>query len=151
MTTQTYFTRALLVPLVLPCLGTAVWATAALIPPQPNTRPAAIAALGTALAFVGLYSVPPYLLFLAWVWRWGRQPRSRAEIRWVVWLAPIIISIPFSFVLASGSLARGAFQEALGGMVVYGMTALAVGFTYVLLIEAGFLLGSALGIVGERR
>jgi hypothetical protein len=125
----------------------AIWALAKAFPPGEESAYAHVATVGTVVAFTGLYSLPPYLIFMGLARRWAKRRPSVRAIRLVVWMAPLVIAILFAVILPWVPPARPAHRE-LGVVAVWGLIAVIVGYAYVGLIEAGYFVGRITGRIG---
>ncbi len=141
MNARTYYARSLLLPLLAA-------AAAGLLGVLLGESSPAAPWLGVVM-FSGLVGGLPYAVVAAGILWWSRR-RSARELRRAVWLAPLLMVpaqllplVAYSFA-ARGGAAAGRFMES---MLFVGLFVLLFGYGYVVLVEAGALLGRRLGLV----
>jgi hypothetical protein len=92
-----------------------------------------VGGLATLLVFVGVYLLPPYLIFLLVVWTRFRHAAG-SVLRRIALAAPLLIAIPFAPVFAFVEAPR-EFGSFITAMALGATWALCVGYIYVGAIE----------------
>lgn len=132
ITLEQFYRRSLVLPFVLP-IAAALVGVASYILGFSESKFAE--ALGFVI-FTSLWSTIPYALFAALVvWRVRRRRPTSREMRWSVWLAPMIIAVPFAAAFAMPHFWHREWEDGRFAIAFMGSFALLIGYGYVLLIE----------------
>lgn len=142
MTTEQFYRRATVLPFVAAAAAAIGMNT---IAPGRDAVSSALFGTSALLVFASFYAIIPYALFLIAVWLFVR-PKGESALRRTALLAPIVIAIPFAVVFASwgGIVSPESFYDAL---IFAGLTSLALGYVYVLVIETALLVLKKSGVV----
>ena len=145
MTRIRFYRFALLVPLAVPAIAGAILGVAWLTASDAVLGSDAISIV-LAVAYTGIFSTIPYAVFAIWaVRRLRRRALYPRRATLIVWLAPVLIGVPFALLLAARSCLAGECSGAVVGSVFFGFYALLIGYAYVVLIEAARVIGQLAG------
>lgn len=133
MTDVGYYRASLLLPVGLGAIGLSTI-------PISNELPPLVGTVSSSLATFGLFGGIPYVIFCVLVLV-SMRDASVAALRRLTWIAPLILLLLFWLVAALYDIASGTPNPSEWplGASVFGAFVLAIGYTYALLVEAGFL------------
>ena len=152
MTATTYFRRALLLPILVPLIATVPILMYARVG-WPPIRSDTVATVLAGIAVSGVYSLLPYAVAAAWLYRQSKREEADWKYWQALWVTPLVVT----FLTVLVALALDYFT--VGGEVdpgrnwVYsapalvGMGGLVLGYGYAVVISLGYLLLTRAGVV----
>jgi uncharacterized membrane protein len=151
MTATTYFRRALLLPILVPLIATIVILMYTRLA-WPPIRSDTVATFLAALAISGVYSLIPYGIAAAWLYRQSKREEADWKYWQALWVTPLVVTVLSMLVailldyLAGGETPTGR-SWIYSAPILVGIAGLVIGYGYALLVSLGYLGLTRAGIV----